>query len=163
MGHERSKKTKGLTSTTQIHLRSPRAKNVGWHLQQRAMCPLAPLESACGFVLRNSQFVGSGAAFFKLLPFVMCDLRMLEVMSSGTSSDEENEHNVGNLSLEVVGQGWSGTLLDGFLEDRELARVAGSCHLARHFRQRKGKLLWRLNDGDSPRTSALGMESDGWY
>ena len=31
---------------------------------------------------------------------------MMEVMSSGTSSDEENkEHNVGNVSLEVVGQG----------------------------------------------------------
>ena len=49
----------------------------------------------------------------------------MEAMSSGTSSDEENgELHVGNLSLEVVEQGWSGMLIDGFLEDWELARVA---------------------------------------
>ena len=61
----------------------------------------------------------------------MCELRMMEVISSGTSSDEQNEeHNVGNLFLEAVGQGWSGTLTDGFLEDYERARVAVTCNLA---------------------------------
>ena len=60
----------------------------------------------------------------------MCELRMMEVISSGSSSDEQNEeHNVGNLFLEAVGQGWSGTLTDGFLEDCERARVAVTCHL----------------------------------
>ena len=35
----------------------------------------------------------------------MCELRMTEVMSSGTPSYEEyEEHNFGNLSLEVVGK-----------------------------------------------------------
>ena len=59
----------------------------------------------------------------------MCDLRMMGVMSSGTSSDEEyEEHNVKNLSLEVVEQGWSGGLV--CLADWELGRVALSCHLA---------------------------------
>ena len=61
----------------------------------------------------------------------MCELRMMEVISSGTSSDEQNEeHNVGNLFLEAVGQGWSSTLTDGFLEDYERARVAVTCNLA---------------------------------
>ena len=55
----------------------------------------------------------------------------MEVMSSGTSSDGEiEEHNVGNLSLEVVGQGWSGMLIDGIREDWELARVGVSSHVA---------------------------------
>ena len=43
------------------------------------------------------------------------------------------EHNVGNLSLEVVEQGWSGWLINLCLEDWELARVAVSCHLALDF------------------------------
>ena len=39
-----------------------------------------------------------------------------EESKAGTSSDEEyEEHNVGNLSLEVVGQGWSGWLVHFFL------------------------------------------------
>ena len=38
-----------------------------------------------------------------------------------------------NLSVEVVGQGWSGWLVHLFLEDRELARVAVSCRLALDF------------------------------
>ena len=61
----------------------------------------------------------------------MCELRMMEVMSSGKSADVENEeHNVVNLSLEVVAQGRSGMLIDCFPEDWELARVALSCRLA---------------------------------
>ena len=43
---------------------------------------------------------------------------------------ECEEHNVGNLPLEVVGQGWSGWLVHVLLEDWELARVAVSCHPA---------------------------------
>ena len=62
----------------------------------------------------------------------MCGLRMMEEMSSGTTSEDEEykEHNVGNLSLEVVEQGWSGGLVCLFLEDWELSRAALSCHLA---------------------------------
>ena len=44
--------------------------------------------------------------------------------------DECEEHKVENLSLEVVGQGWSGWSVHLFLEDWELAWVAVSCHLA---------------------------------
>ena len=41
-----------------------------------------------------------------------------EESSADTSSDEKyEEHNVGNLSLEVFGQGWSGWLVHPFLED----------------------------------------------
>ena len=45
-------------------------------------------------------------------------------------TEEYEEHNVWNLSLEVLGQGWSGWLTNRFLEDWELAWVAVSCHLA---------------------------------
>ena len=39
---------------------------------------------------------------------IVGELRMMVVSSSGTYSDEENEeHNVGNLFLDVVEQGWS--------------------------------------------------------
>ena len=57
---------------------------------------------------------------------------MMEEMSSGTLSEDEEsgEHNVENLALEVVGQGWSGGLVYPFLEDWELAQVALSCRLA---------------------------------
>ena len=55
----------------------------------------------------------------------MCEVRVMEVMSSGTSFDKENkEHIVGNLSLDVVGQGWPGMLIDGF--SRGLGACAGS-------------------------------------
>ena len=50
-------------------------------------------------------------------------------------AEEQEEHNVGNLSLEVVGQGWSSWLINLFLEDWELARIAVSCHLALDFCQ----------------------------
>ena len=57
-----------------------------------------------------------------------------EVMDFGhgapLEAGEYEEHHVENLSLEVVGQGWSGWLVHLFLEDWELARVAVSCHLA---------------------------------
>ena len=46
-----------------------------------------------------------------------------------SSDDEEGEHNVSNLFLDVVGQISSGMLVGGFLEDKELARGALCCHL----------------------------------
>ena len=62
---------------------------------------------------------------------VLCELRMMEVMSSGTSSaGETEEHNVENRSLDVVWQDRSGMLIDVFLEDWEPARAAVSCRLA---------------------------------
>ena len=45
-------------------------------------------------------------------------------------AEECEEHNVGNLPLEVVEHGWSGWLVHVLLEDWELARVAVSCHPA---------------------------------
>ena len=39
-------------------------------------------------------------------------------------SDEEGEHTVLNLFLEVVGQGRSGRLVESLLDDEELARTA---------------------------------------
>ena len=55
----------------------------------------------------------------------------MKKMASGMSSEDEEyeEHNVQNLPLEVVVQGWSGGLIYLFLEDWELARGALSCHL----------------------------------
>ena len=76
---------------------------------------------------------------------VMCDSHMMEVMSSGTSSEEENEeHNVGNVSLEVVEQDWSGLLINLFLEDCELARIAVSCHLAWDLLCQEMHDAWKL-------------------
>ena len=57
----------------------------------------------------------------------MCQQSMLEVMSS---DDEEVEHNVLNLFVDVVEQSSSGTQVESFLEDEELARTALSCHLS---------------------------------
>ena len=58
--------------------------------------------------------------------------RMMGAMSSGTSADDEEceEHNVENLALEVVGQGWSGGVVYLFHEDWELACLALICRLA---------------------------------
>ena len=66
---------------------------------------------------------------------IMCQQSMLEVMSSDDeddsfSSDEEGEHNVLKLFLEVVEQSRSGMLVESFLGDGELARTALSCHLS---------------------------------
>ena len=44
------------------------------------------------------------------------------------SALEYCEHNIGNLALEVVGQRWSSEVIFLFLEDREVGRVALSCH-----------------------------------
>ena len=46
------------------------------------------------------------------------------------SSDEDDKHNAWNLSLEVAEQSRSGTRVDSFFEDMELARTALSCHLS---------------------------------
>ena len=63
--------------------------------------------------------------------FTLRTVRMMEVMFSGTSSVEEHEeHTVGNLSLEVVGQGWSGWMINLFLEDWEAAGSSERCPLA---------------------------------
>ena len=43
---------------------------------------------------------------------------------------EYYEHNVGNLALEVVGQIWSSEVISLFLKDREVGRVAQSCHIS---------------------------------
>ena len=114
-----------------------------WHLEQGATCPLASPECAGGFVLRVSQFVESGAAFSialllppppLLLPppsglRIVRHVRIAHDGGNGTSSDEENEeHNVGNLSLEVVVQGGSGMLIDGF--SRGLGACAGGGELS---------------------------------
>ena len=50
---------------------------------------------------------------------------MLEVLSS---DDEEDEHNVLNLFLDVVAQSGSGVLVESPLEYERLARTALSCH-----------------------------------
>ena len=44
--------------------------------------------------------------------------------------DEEGDHNVLNLFLDVVGQSGSGMPVESFFEDDELARTTVSCHLA---------------------------------
>ena len=44
--------------------------------------------------------------------------------------DEEGEHNVLNLFLEVVGQSRSVMLVESFVDEEELAKTARSCHLA---------------------------------
>ena len=49
--------------------------------------------------------------------------------SEGTSS-EQCEHNVESFALNVVAQGQSGDRTSLFLEDREFAGVASSCHVA---------------------------------
>ena len=43
---------------------------------------------------------------------------------------EYHEHDVDNLSLEVVGQTWSSEVISLFFEDWEVGRVALSCHLS---------------------------------
>ena len=50
--------------------------------------------------------------------------------SEGTSF-KYYEHNVGNLSLEVVGKNWLGEVFSLCLEDWEVGRVALSCHLSK--------------------------------
>ena len=57
----------------------------------------------------------------------MCELRMLHIISS---DDEEGEHNVLNLFLDVVKRSSPGMQVERFLENEELARTALSCHLA---------------------------------
>ena len=62
----------------------------------------------------------------------MCDLRLRGGLSSGVCLDEEfKEHNVENLSLEFVRQGWSdGLIYPFFLGIGGPAQVAVSCSLA---------------------------------
>ena len=48
-------------------------------------------------------------------------------------AEECEKHNVWNLSLEVVGQGWSGWLIHFFSKIGSLREVAVSCHLALDF------------------------------
>ena len=71
----------------------------------------------------------------------MCGLRMTGEMSSDTSDEEYEEHNVEN--FEVVGHGWSGGVYL-FLEDWELARVALSCRLALDFLCQEIQEAWYL-------------------
>ena len=55
---------------------------------------------------------------------------MLDIISF---DDEEGEHNVLNLFLDVVGQSSLGMLVGCFLEDKKLARTALSCHLGQEM------------------------------
>ena len=57
-------------------------------------------------------------------------------------AQEYEEHNVGDLSLEVVGQGWSGWLVHLSQEDWELARVAVGCHLALDLLCQEMQVSW---------------------
>ena len=61
-------------------------------------------------------------------------ISLMEMVDFGHDAPLEaevyEEHNVENLSLEVVMQGWSGWLVHIFLEERELAQVAVSCRPA---------------------------------
>ena len=50
--------------------------------------------------------------------------------SEDASSLEYDEHNVGNLAVEVVGQNWSSEVISLFVEDWEVGRVALSCRLS---------------------------------
>ena len=50
--------------------------------------------------------------------------------SEGTPSSEQCDHNVESRVLSVMGQDQSGEKISLFLEDRELGRVALSCHIA---------------------------------
>ena len=53
--------------------------------------------------------------------------------SEDTSSVECYDHNDDNLAIEVVGQNWTSEMVSLFLEDREVGRVASSCHLSMDF------------------------------
>ena len=53
--------------------------------------------------------------------------------SESTSTLEYYEHNVDNLATEVVGQNWSNEVISLLLEDREVGRMALSCHLSMDF------------------------------
>ena len=54
--------------------------------------------------------------------------------SEDASSLEYDEHNVGHLAVEVVGQKWSSEVISLFLEDWEIGRVAFSCHWSMELR-----------------------------
>ena len=74
--------------------------------------------------------------------YANCELRMMEDMSSGTSSEDEYEDTMSRTSLlkswGKVGQaGWS-----IFLKDWELAQVALSCHLAPDFLCQEMQEAW---------------------
>ena len=63
------------------------------------------LRAPSDFVLKCSQCFCVWSSLFRLLPWPPHRARMMEVLSSGTSSDGENdEHHAESLSLEVVGQ-----------------------------------------------------------
>ena len=93
------------------------------------------LSALVDFCVKLLQGVVSGAAFsmatLACASCVICELLMMDVKSSGTSSDDENEeHKVENPFLKVAEQSRSGMLTDSFLEDWVLARVAVRCRLA---------------------------------
>ena len=74
----------------------------------------------------GSQTFGS----FVLLPVAsrtMCELRMLDIISS---DDEEGKQNVLNLFLDIVEHSSLGKLVESSFEDEELARRALRYHLA---------------------------------
>ena len=85
----------------------------------RALLPWEPV------ILREMVGFGCSIPMAEEL-CAMCDLRMLQVMSSGTSSEEL----IKNISLEFLRQGG---LVYLFLEDWELAWVALRCHLTSDF------------------------------
>ena len=60
--------------------------------------------------------------------------------------DEEGEHNVMNLFLEVEGQTSSGMRVASFLEDEELARRALSCHRSMDFLCQEIQAAWWSED-----------------
>ena len=91
-------------------------------------------------IISNERSVKS-EAFGSLLLLglrIMCQWSALDMVSSEDeddiiSPDEKGEHSVLNLFQEVVGQSLSGMLVEGFLEEEELARGALSCHLPLDF------------------------------
>ena len=62
------------------------------------------------------------------------------------SSDEEDGHTAWNLFLEVVGQSRSGMLVEGFLEDEELARSALRSHLPMDLLCQEMNFAWESED-----------------
>ena len=69
----------------------------------------------------------------------MCQQSMQKVVSS---DDEEGEHNVLNLFLDVVSPNSSGVLVESSLEDERLARTALSCHYSMDLLCQEMQVAW---------------------
>ena len=89
-------------------------------------------------------FSSSSSSFFMTKEPILRRTMVAFGHDTPLEAEEYGEHNVGNVSLEVVKQGWSGWLVHLFLEDWELARVAVSCHLAFDLLCQEMQVAWQL-------------------